>query len=168
MSLFRGLEIAHKDAPAFVTKAGLPFAGMWVKGRPDEPAGRAAGAHPMVLVLTIGGETQVSAAVVQSVAVDVVDHSAGRRGHDDAVHLHQHKAVPDFLMADRIDRSRCFPGRPVAPLDKRNIHRIDDRDMAARQWDSRDIPHHFDRPSVPAPHPGIMCVPATTACQQVQ
>lgn len=83
------LEVAQVDADALQLDAGVVLFALLVPTDAFQPGVRVA-LHPAVLVVLVrAGQAQVLPAVVERVAVDVIDQLAGRGLQDDAVHVQQ-------------------------------------------------------------------------------
>ena len=103
----------------------------------DAPEARAAarGGSAIAAVLGLGADAQVASAVVQAVAVDVVDDHPLRRVHDHAVH----EDGPAADVASGVEGAAAVRGRPRVAAEPLVVGRVHDRELVLRQRDVADV-----------------------------
>ena len=101
----------------------------------SESRAAARGRPAVAVVLGPGADAQVAAAVVQAVAVDVVDDHPLRRPHDHAVH----EDGPAAGVACGVEGAAAVRRRPRVPAEPLVVGRVHDRELVLRQRDVADV-----------------------------
>ena len=125
------VERAEIDAPAVVLDLGLPAV---AAARDADVLGALAERAGVVAVVLRGADAQVVAAVVQAVAVDVIDDHAGRGLHNHAVHG-DGAAV---LAGGGVGPPACARGEPVVPVEPLVVGGVHHGELALGQRDVAD------------------------------
>lgn len=133
---FGGFDLVVEEAEVILVAVVFDLGFEFVTDAADaEVGGRLAAGSGVAAVLLGGAGAEVGAAVVESVAVDVVDDVAGGRGHEHLVH-------GDGLAVDDgggVEAAAGLLGVPAELAEVVEVGGVDDGELALGQGDVADV-----------------------------
>jgi hypothetical protein len=141
---FRSVEQSEKYASLFCSDFGTPPLGGLVPVCALQSRSAVAAKALVAHVLGLRNKPQVAAAIVQSIAIDVVNNAITRCRHYLSVKPNRF-GLPIYSDATlHVKAAALWDGKPIPSIDNRNVIGVDNRFLPQRQGNVGDIARNAD------------------------
>ena len=136
-----GIEAAEEDGFAVITDVSDPFVVVGVEGDADVTRrGFLSCFSPVEHIFGGSGEAEVCFSIIEAVAISVVNEEAGRRFHNERVHIERFNfAFADSDRADGVEGVITFGGTPFDGVEEGVDIGVNDGEFELSQGDDADV-----------------------------